>query len=619
MAKRSKDNKALHREAPAPQKRFPFGPGWIPGLALAVAIIIAYSPVWWAGYIWDDDINVTANPCIIGPLGLREIWTTNAAQFYPLTLTTFWVEHALWGLQPLPWHLVNVFMHAACAVVLWRVLRRLAIPGAWLGAALWALHPVQVETVAWITELKNTQSGLFYLLAILFFVKGLTSPDSANPRGWNWDYALTLIFSAMAIASKSSTVILPLVLCLCAWWIERKWNWRNLVKVAPIIPFSIASCALTIWTQVLAPVRATTPYPVSVHGWQGTLAAGGDAFWFYLGKVIWPYPWMARYPEWKIDAGNPLSYLPLLAVILLLVVLGLKCNSWGRPWFFAFAYFLVVILPMLLFADKYIGDHFLYLACIGPLALVAAGMARLGNAILAARPVPLAAIPGTLLLVLGVWSWNRAWVFENDEILWTETLLHNPACLVGYLNLGVHSAARGRLDEAILYCRKALDLDPGYTAARNNLGVFLSDNGQVDEAIAQFQTALQAAPRDVDARKNLGDAYAKKGQVDEAMNEYRKTLEIDPNNSQAHLGLGLAYGRLKQMDNAAAEFRKMLEINPGDAVAHNNLGSALLLSGHVDEAVAQFQEAVRLMPGYGEAQRNLAIASQNLLQKPALK
>jgi len=144
---------------------------WLLGLILVVAVIATYSPVWHAGFIWDDDLLVTANPVIIGPLGLKEIWTTSAADICPLTLTTFWVEHALWGLAPLPYHLVNVLLHAACAVLLWRVLLGLRIPGAWLGSALWALHPLQVESVAWITEMKNTQSGLFYLLTILFFVR----------------------------------------------------------------------------------------------------------------------------------------------------------------------------------------------------------------------------------------------------------------------------------------------------------------------------------------------------------------------------------------------------------------------------------------------------------------
>jgi hypothetical protein len=150
---------------------------WLLGLILILFVILAYTPVWKAGFVWDDESILTANPCIVGPLGLREIWTTAAADICPLTLTTFWVEHALWGLNPLPYHLVNVLMHSLSAVLLWRVLRSLRVQGAWLGAALWALHPVAVESVAWITEMKNTESGLFFLLSILFFVRWLRTED----------------------------------------------------------------------------------------------------------------------------------------------------------------------------------------------------------------------------------------------------------------------------------------------------------------------------------------------------------------------------------------------------------------------------------------------------------
>src|SRR5271163_2441843 len=260
-----------------------FGHDWFLGLILVLAVILIYQPVWYAGFIWDDDVHFTANPCIVGPLGLKEIWTTSAAQFFPLVLTTFWIEHALWGLAPLPYHLVNVLMHGAGAIVLWRVLRSLQAPGAWLGAALWALHPVQVESVAWITETKNTESGLFFLLSILFFVRWLRTRDLDGRIGGGWNYALTLLFAALAMASKSSTVILPVVLCLCAWWVEGRWQGRNLARVVPIFLMSIAAGVVSMWT-------------LKVHGandprwalsWAERLAATGDAIWFYLGKLLW--------------------------------------------------------------------------------------------------------------------------------------------------------------------------------------------------------------------------------------------------------------------------------------------------------------------------------------------
>jgi hypothetical protein len=204
---------------------------WLLGLILILFVILAYTPVWKAGFVWDDEGILTTNPCIVGPLGFKEIWTTTAADICPLTLTTFWAEHALWGLHPLPFHFVNVLMHGFTALLLWRVLRSLRIQGAWLGAALWALHPVAVESVAWITEMKNTESGLFFLLSTLFFVRWLTRISHVPVR--NASYALSLLCAALAMAAKSSTVILPVVLCLCAWWIEGRWHWRNVARVVP--------------------------------------------------------------------------------------------------------------------------------------------------------------------------------------------------------------------------------------------------------------------------------------------------------------------------------------------------------------------------------------------------
>jgi len=227
---------------------FWFHRDWLWGLILVLSVILTYAPVWRAGFIWDDDVVLTTNPCIVGPLGLKEIWTTDAADICPLVLTTFWVEHALWGLAPLPYHLVNVLLHGACAVLLWQVLRRLRVQGAWLGAALWALHPVVVESVAWITEMKNTESGLFFLLSIIFFVSWLRAKDLNGRTGGGWNHALTLIFAALAMAAKSSTVILPVVLCLCAWWMEGRWYWRNLARVLPMFLMAIAASAVSIWT-----------------------------------------------------------------------------------------------------------------------------------------------------------------------------------------------------------------------------------------------------------------------------------------------------------------------------------------------------------------------------------
>jgi tetratricopeptide (TPR) repeat protein len=550
---------------------------WLWGLILVLSVILTYTPVWRAGFIWDDDVHLTANPCIVGPLGFKEIWTTRAADICPLVLTTFGLEHALWGLEPLPYHLVNVLLHGACALLLWRVLRSLRVQGAWLGAAFWALHPVEVESVAWITEMKNTESGLFFLLSILFFVRWLRVKDFGARIEDGWNYALTLLFAALAMASKSSTVILPVVLCLCAWCLKSRWDWRQGARLAPIFLMSIAASALSMWTQSLQ--LATITDPQWVRSWPARLVTAGDSVWFYLGKLLCPYPLMTIYPRWQIDGGQWLSYLPLLAVVFLFSVLWLQREPWSRACCFAFAYFTAALLPVLGFIDNFIFhyslvfDHFQYLASIGPLALIGTGLARFSRR-LPEKPFLHAILCAELLLILGFTSWKRIWAYENPETLWTDTLAKNPNCWVGDNNLGLVFLQKGQVDQAIAKFQKALEINSSYGEARSNLGLALFQKGRLDEAIMNYQKALEMNPKSFVTHDDLGTALFQKGQVGEAIVQYKLALEIKPN----------------------------------DEEIRSNLGAVLLQEGKLDEAIKQLQEALRLKPDFSPAQTNLARA-----------
>jgi len=592
MAKRSTKKEALSSQISAKvastgtvAQRLPswLNRDWLWGLILVLAVILVYQPVWQAGFIWDDDVHVTANPCIIGPLGLKEIWTTSAWRPFPLVITTFWLEYALWGLEPLPYHLVNVFQHAVCAVLLWRVLRSLQVPGAWLGAALWALHPVQVESVAWISEMKNTQSCVFYLLTILFFVRWLRTRE--NPKRGDWNYALTLVFTVLAMASKSSTVVLPVVLALCVWWMEGRWQWRHLMRLAPVFLMSVVASAITLWPGT--PEMGAFADPQWARSWPERVASAGDVVWFYLGKLLWPHPLIAIYPRWQIDAGQWFSYLPLLAVIIVLFILWFNRGLRFRPCFFALSYFLVVLFPFLGLIDQsfwrysFVEDHLQYLACMGPLALAGAGLVQLAEFVIPGRSCLQSSLCAGLLLVLGMVSWQRAWAYESEETLWTDTLAKNPYCWMGHYNLGATLLHKGQVDEAIAQFQKTLEINPNYAEAHCNIGFALVQKGQVDEAIAQFQKALEIYPNLTAAHFNLGRAFLQKGQMDEAMPQFQKALEGTPN----------------------------------DAGIHNNLGIAFAQKGRMDEAIAQFQEALRLNPDYADAQKNLATATAQAMAR----
>ena len=550
---------------------------WHWGLILFALVVAVYLPVWGAGYIWDDDQVLTANPVIVGPGELADIWTTKAADICPLTLTTFWLEHAIWGLTPLPYHVVNVLFHAGAAVALWQVLRRLAVPGAWLGAALWALHPVQAESVAWITEMKNTESGLFFLLSILFFIP--TLKQEILP--WR-AYTLTLLFAALAIASKSSAVVLPVMLLLVAWWLEGRWQWRNLGRVAPIFFLSALAAAVSIWTQAAGGANNWA------QSWPARFVTAGDAVWFYLGKLLWPDPLMLIYPRWHIDAAQGLGYIPLVGVVTLSIALiGGRKEVAVRACLFAWACFLIALLPVLGFANmtffrhSFVADHLQYLAAMAPLALAGASLARLAE--FAPLPVPRLwpALGAGLLLVLGAVSWQRAAIFQSQESLWSDNVSKNPDCWDGYVNLGNIAFARGDLDGAARLYEKTVALNP-------NNGAVYSD---------------------------LGNVSLTRHQYDQAIAEFKRALELDPGHGQVLSNLGMAYYFKGDLDAAIDTFHQALRLDPAMAPVHNNLGLALEKKGDVADAAAEFQAAVQLKPDFASAQQNLADAQRFLQQK----
>jgi tetratricopeptide (TPR) repeat protein len=296
---------------------------------------------------------------------------------------------------------------------------------------------------------------------------------------------------------------------------------------------------------------------------------------------------MTVYPRWQIATGQWVSYLGFVATVVFLSIFWLKRQSWSRACFFAFAYFLVALLPALglidntIFRLSLVFDHLQYLASIGPLALAGAGLVLLSNSIVPKRPWLQSSLCAGLLLILGMASWQRTLVYESNETLWTDTLTKNPDCWIG----------------------------------RDALGVALLQKGQVDEAVEQFQKALEIEPKDAEAHINLGNVLLKKGKLDEAILENQKALEIKPNYAEAHTSLGMALSQKGQVDEAVEQFQKALEIKPKDAVARNSLGIALAKKGQMYEAIEQFEEALRIRPDFSPAQHNLARARAVVRQR----
>jgi len=619
MAKKSKKIKVapqvvsgsdpqMAASAPAPGSRL--ARDWVWTLLLMLTVILAYLPVWHAGFIWDDDTIVTANPAIVGPLGLKEIWTTSQARFYPLVLSTFWLEHALWGLAPLPFHLVTVFFHATSAVMLWRILRNLDVHGAWLGAALWALHPVQVESVAWVSEMKNTESCVFYLLTILFFVRGLKTESPGNRSGGGWNYGLALLCAGLAMLSKSSTLLLPVVLALCAWWVKGRWSWRDMAKV---VPFLLLCVVIGVLVKQVSHLNEGDELHWA-QSWQERVAMTGYIFWFYLGKLIWPPPLLTYYSFWKIETGQWLSYWPSATVVLVLIILWLKRQKWSGPCFFAFAYYLIMLLPvmglfsMTGFRYSIVEDHLQYLASMGPLALAGAGLARLSDFAIPRRHLLRAALCAALLLMLGMLSWRQSSNYQTEKTLWTYNLARNPMCWAAYNGLGFVLGREGNTDASITLLQKALEIDSNYAVTHFNLGMALTAKGRLDDAIAEYQTAMALDPSDALAHVKLAEVFFQRGHVDEAIAQYQKAIEMNPLSTWAYNGLGLVLVQKGQVDDAIKQYQKALEIDPGFALAHNNLGVALFQNGQVADAITHYQKALEIDPTVPQAHTNLGLA-----------
>lgn len=633
------------------QRGAPWHREWLSGLALLVITLIAYERVRHAGFIWDDEMHVTANPVIIGPMGFKDIWTSRASRYFPLTLTTFWTEHLLWGLNPLPYHVANVFMHGAGAVVLWRLLKRLHVLGAWLGAAIWALHPVQAETVAWITELKNTQSCVFYLLAVLFYVKWLAASEGTGAGRQPLKYSMALIFAAMAMASKASTVVLPAVLGLCAWWTSGRWRWRHLIALSPVILMSLASSGLAMWTEHIEGANE----PEWVLAFPARIIVAGKVFWFYLGKLLWPDPLIFIYPRWNIDWTSTSSFLPTAAACGILIFLWWNRDGRLKPVFFAFAYFLTALLPVLGLADQFfwrysfVGDHFQYLASIGPLALFGAGIRSALGFQRKERPVPTALCCGALLAALALLTAVECRKYFDSEALWRNTLAKNPSAWMAENNLGaelmsagrIHEAVEhfqrslevlpnnasaqsnlgdglfqlGRTKEALAHYAKALEINPRFFTAQSNLGAALMQLGLNDEAIPHIQKALESNPSSTKARTDLGSALLRVGRTGEAVAEFNEALAADPVNFRIITDLGTAFVQQGRLEQARAQFQRALEINPDFATALTDLGNVLLQQGHLDEAIERFQKALLIDSKSAVTHNNLAIA---LVQKGRL-
>ena len=575
-------------------------PVWQGGL-IVLLVFLAYLPALRGGFIWDDDEYVTNNPLLTAPDGLRRIWFSmdSPSQYFPLTYTVFRIERSLWGLNPTGYHGVNILLHAINALLVWLLLKRLSVPGAWLAAALFALHPVQVESVAWITELKSVLSLLFILLTLFCWIEFV---GERSKRFWYW---LALVFYALALFSKTTACTLPAALLLILWLKTKPIDWRRLVQVVPFLAMGFGMGLLTVWWERF---HQGTQGKLFSMGLLERILVASHALWFYAGKLFWPVNLTFSYPRWAIEPANPSAYGWLVMGIGLCAAIYFTRRFVGRSVEVATLFYVATLSPLLGFVMLYtfhytfVADHYQYVASIGLIALAAAGI----TIAFKTKPFLKLACCGALLLTLGILTWRQAGIYRDPETLWRDTLAKNPDCWLAHNNLGAAFATKGRFDEAIENFRKAIQINPNFSEAQYNLGNALAAKGRFDEAIENYYKAIQINPNYCEALNNLGIALADKGRFDEAIENYRKAIQINPNFSKALNNLGGTLLHQGRIDEAIENFRKTIQINPNFSEALDNLGVALATKGRFDEAIENYRKAIQINPNFSDALNNLA-------------
>ncbi len=449
------------------------------GLAglLMLMTLVSYRPVLEADFIWDDDEYVTENSTLLDADGLRRIWFEPGAtpQYYPIVHTSFWFEYAAWELAPFGYHLDNVLLHVLCALLVWQILRELGVPGSWLAAALFALHPVQVESVAWITERKNVLSGAFYLASLLCFVRIESEAFENAFQKIDWHRPLLAFsFFLLALLSKTVTASLPAVVLLVHWWRRGRIEW-SFARI--LLPGFVLGCGFGLFTAWMEQVHVGASGAEWTLGFVERCLVAGRALFFYIGKLLWPRELVFVYPRWQIDVGAFTPYLYPVGVVLLTLMLWVARKRLGRGPIVCWLFFAGTLFPALGFLNvfphrfSYVADHFQYLASLGVLvpvaAILAKGLDRLS-------PFVNLALRGGLLAILAILTWQQSGHYLDMETLWRHTLVHNPDSYLAHSHLGNLDLAAGREREALAHYREALRVKPDDVLSLNNLAWFLA-------------------------------------------------------------------------------------------------------------------------------------------------
>ncbi len=578
----------------------------LPIFALVLLVILFYLPALRGGYVWDDADAIAENPHNRSLRGLWIIWSKPAyiplSHYWPLTFTSFWIEYQLWGAAPFGYHLINVLLHALNAILVWIVLRRMvgiSSAGAWVAAALFALHPMQVESVAWVVERKSLLAMLFYLLSALAYERFVREESSRF-------YVLSLALFTGAMLSKTIAVTLPIALGLWHWYRGDRLNARVLLRLIPFFLLGAVIAAIHVYFFLGS-------QPASALPLLNRLVIAGQGIWFYVGKLLWPHPLMTIYPRWDINPSSLGQWIYLVAFLSVLVALWLLRRKIGRGLLAALLFFSISIAPVLNLIDQpyftamtFVNDRAVYLPSLGLFALVGAWLVRLFRAKRLVRSVVV--IPSCVLLIagMGVLTWSQASLYKDMETLFSDAVKKNPQAATAHYNLARALVDRGQIDRALHHYQMASRLNPNDSLTRLGQGVCLLHLGDTAGAEAQWRAALEIDKDSTEAHVNLAVLCIQEKQWDEAIAHCEAALQRRPALTDAHINLGTALFGKGAVEQAASHFERALILNPDLPNAHVNLAKALTALGHREKAITHLQEAIDLDPKDVEARLDLS-------------
>jgi tetratricopeptide (TPR) repeat protein len=567
-----------------------------PHLAGAALIAVLSLAVYWpslgGGFILDDQIYLTENTIIKSPEGLYKFWlTTSAVDYYPVSNSTLWLEWRLWGPDPTGYRVTNLALHVASALLFWFVLSRLSVRGAFLAALLFAVHSVNVESVAWIAQRKDVLAVFFSVLcAALYFYSGSSVPP--KPRYW----ASLLCFCA-AMLSKGSVAVVPVLMILCIWWLNGRISTADAGRMAP---FFFVAAALTL-VNVSYETHGMSAMVRQISHLDRMLGAAA-AVWFYLGKAVLPVRLMFVYPQWTINSLDWRWWIPLAAfaaaTIILIAYRRIKSVS---VLLFAWSFYLIALAPVLGFIDvgymqfTLVADHYQHLAIIAPCALAAAGLVSLKPKLVAL------AVSGVVVAALCILANCQAQLYEGAVKLYSAALQSNPDSPMLQNTLGNALDHLGKAAEAIPYYRNATRLKPDYIEAWYNLAVALGRTGQTDEAIRCFRIPLEATPSGARVHLELANTLLLGDRLAEAVEEFDNSIALAPNNPIAYNNRGAALFKLKRYDHAIASYNRSLEMDQDNPATYSNLVEAYEAAGRMHDAVAAAKKQLETARKRGNA------------------